>query len=300
MGGVFDYRLHVFRRVAEEQSLSRAARALHISQPAVTRHVKELEAFVGTSLFVRTSGGVTLTEAGLVLLDHARHVGAAHEETLRTLRAKGGTVAGKLRLGASTTVTQYYLPRVLIALKKRYPAVEVEVVEANSDVVIGDLLARRIEMGLIERTCRRRDLRVTEFYEDEIIVVAPPGHPLAGNGAKAAVTLDEVLREPIISREVGSGTRLTVETELRRRKVKVDALNIVQELPSTEAIKRMVAGGCGLGFVSKIGASGEIAAGTLVHLKVRGVRFLRPFSAILPLGPDPVGLRQLVLGLLST
>ncbi len=294
---MLDYRLHVFRKVAEEQSLSRAARILHISQPAVTQHVKAMEEFFRASLFTRSSTGVALTGAGLILLEHVRRVEALHEQTAQALKARGGTVSGTIRLGASTSITQYFLPDVLIAVKRKFPSVEIEVIEGNSDSVISGLLARRIELGLIESPCRRRDLRVQSFYQDEIIVIATPDHPLA---KRPQVSLKELVQEPMIVREMGSGTRLSVEAELRKRGVNLTRLNVIQELPSTEAIKRMVAGGAGLGFVSKISVAGEIETGKLIQLKVRGLRIHRPFSAILPLGPDPVGLGQMILGFLKS
>jgi DNA-binding transcriptional LysR family regulator len=281
--------------VAQEQSLSRAARSLHISQPAVTQHIKLLEQTFKTALFLRSSSGVTLTAQGVLLLEHAQRVAEMDEAITQKLTAQSGTLSGRLRLGASTTITQYYLPDVLVALKTRHPAVEIEVIEGNSDAVISSLLAQRIELGLIEAPCRRRDLRVQSFYEDEIIVIAPADHPLV---QRPFVRLEELVRQPMIVREVGSGTRMSVETELRRRKVPLANLFILQELPSTEAIKRMVEKGAGVGFVSRISVTGEIKAGRLVQLRVRGLHIRRDFSAILPLGPDPVGLRQLMLGYL--
>jgi DNA-binding transcriptional LysR family regulator len=293
---VLDYRLQVFREVAQEQSLSRAARLLHISQPAVTQHIQALEGFFKTALFLRSSSGVTLTAAGVLLLEHARRVSDLTEELNRKLSAQGGTLAGRLRLGASTTITQYFLPDVLVAIKVRHPAVQIEVSEGNSDAVIGSLLARRIDLGLIEAPCRRRDLRVRSFYEDEIIVIAPAAHRWA---ARAFIPLSELVREPMIFREVGSGTRGSIELALRQRKVVLAGLPVVQELPSTEAIKRMVQLGAGIGFVSALSVRDEVKAGSLVQVKVRGFSIRRPFSAILPLGPDPVGLSQLLLRFLA-
>jgi len=291
-----DYRLEVFCRVAEQQSISAAARALRISQPAVTQHIKLLEESFPATLFLRTRHGVTLTEAGVVLLDHARRVAALEEEVSHKLRLPDGALGGRIRLGASTTVTQYHLPDVLARFKKRHPAVEVEVLEGNSDAMIGALLAQRIDIGLIEVPCRRRDLRAQSFFEDEIVVIAAPDDPLV---RKKSVTVSQLIERPLIVREPGSGTRKTVEDSLHRLKVELSQLRIIQELPSTEAIKRVVAAGLGLGFVSRISITNEIADGSLVVLAVRHLQIRRPFSTILPLGPDPVGLRQIFLGFLS-
>lgn len=291
-----DYRLEVFCRVAEHQSISAAARALRISQPAVTQHIKMLEESFSVALFLRSRNGVILTEAGVLLLAHARRVAGLEEEVAQKLRGPGSVLGGRIRLGASTTVIQYYLPGVLARFKQRYPVVEVEVLEGNSEAMIGALLAQRIEMGLIEAPCRRRDLRAQGFFEDEIVVIAAPNEPLV---EKRSVTLQHLMERPLIMREQGSGTRQVVEGCLHKLKVDTSRLRIIQELPSTEAIKRVVAAGLGLGFVSRISIQNEIADGSLVVMPVRHLSIRRPFSVILPLGPDPIGLRQVFLGFLG-
>ena len=289
-----DYRLEVFCRVAEQQSISAAARVLRISQPAVTQHIKILEDTYASALFLRTRQGVVLTEAGVVLLEHARRVSVLEEEVSHQLRQSERALEGRIRLGASTTNIQYHLPAVLTRFKQRHPAVEVEVLEGNSDDIIGMLLAQRIEIGLIEVPCRRRDLRAQSFFEDEIVVIGSPE-----NAHKHPTTVAQLIEHPLIVRELGSGTRKTVEGSLHRLKVDVSRLNVIQELPSTEAIKRVVAAGLGFGFVSRISITSELADGSLVIVPIRHLSIKRPFSTILPLGPDPVGLRQVFLGFLG-
>src|ERR1700677_2680281 len=167
-----DYRLHVFHQVAESGSLTKAAQKLHLSQPAVTKHIKLLEEEFRTPLFVRSANGVKLTKAGLILLKHAQQAGKLYEEVRQKIESRQDTFSGRIRLGCSTTITQYFLPGPLMALKKRHPLVELEVIEGNSDAIISALLAQRIELGLIESPCRRRDLRVQSFYEDEIVLIS--------------------------------------------------------------------------------------------------------------------------------
>jgi DNA-binding transcriptional LysR family regulator len=288
-----DHRLHIFREVAELGSLTKASRRLHLSQPAITKHIKLLEEEFRLPLFVRSAVGVRLTEAGLILLKHVQQTEDLYEQVRQKMETRQEELSGRIRLGCSTTITQYFFPRTLLALKKKHPAVEVEVIEGNSDFVISAVLAQRIELGLIESPCRRRDLRVRSFYEDEIILVASP------QDSRTHLKPADLQKEPLVFREVGSGTRLCVEGALNKLGLTLRKLNIVQELPSTEAIKRVVAGGLGLGFVSKLSVADEIQSGQLVQLKVRGLNIQRPFSAILPLGPDPVGLRQLVLAFLT-
>jgi DNA-binding transcriptional LysR family regulator len=288
-----DYRLHIFREVAELGSLTRASRRLHLSQPAITKHIKLLEEEFRLPLFDRSPTGVRLTAAGLLLLQHVQQAEDLYEQTRQKIASRQEKFTGRIRLGSSTTVTQYFLPGPLLALKRRHPAVEIEVLEGNSDFVIAALLARRVELGLIESPCRRRDLRVQSFYEDEIILVA------SKQESRTQLKPRELKQAPLVFREVGSGTRLYIEAALQKLGLPLRELNIVQELPSTEAIKRVIAGGLGLGFLSRLSVEDDLRAGRLIQLKVRGLHIRRPFSSILPLGPDPVGLRQLILGFLS-
>ncbi len=291
-----DYRLEVFSRVAEHQSISAAARVLNISQPAVTRHIKMLEENYQATLLTRSRSGVALTEAGVVLLEHARQVAWMEDEVMAKIRKDDSILRGRLRLGASTTVTQYYLPTVLTSFKKRHPEVEIEVVEGNTDAVISHLLGQRIDLGLIEGPCSRRDLRVRRFFDDLLVFIVPVGHPLA---RPKPVPPSELLKYPIISREHGSGTRRYIESALNAVGLDPRKRHIVQELPSTEAIKRAVEAGLGVGCVSRIAITQELATASLDIANIKGLEIRRPFSAILPLGPDPVGLRQIFLSALS-
>ena len=201
---MIDYRLHVFRRVAEMQSLTKASKALHLSQPAVTKHIKLLEEELRLPLFVRSSSGVTLTEAGTIFLQHVQETERARAHVLEKLQALAGRLTGRLRLGSSMTITSYYLPEVLLRFKTKYPSVMCDVVEGNTDSIIGLLLNQRIELGLVEGPCRRREIQARPFYEDEMVWIAAPSDPLVKIHQPTAKAL---LDRPIISRELGSGTR---------------------------------------------------------------------------------------------
>lgn len=286
---MLEYRLHVFRQVAELRSLTRAARTLHLSQPAVTKHIKLLEQELQLPLFVRSSSGVVLTDAGTVFLQHVRETETARARILEQLQAPVGKLTGRLRLGSSMTIASYYLPEVLVRFKTKYPLVTCDVVEGNTDFIVGLLLNQRIELGLVEGPCRRRELQVRPFYEDEIIWIASPSDVLAGNRQP---TVKALLARPIISRELGSGTRRVVEAALRQQGIPLAQMQIVQELPGTEAIKRMVMAGAGIGYVSRLGVGQELASGRLVEIRCSQLAIKRSFSILTPQGPDPVGIVQ--------
>jgi DNA-binding transcriptional LysR family regulator len=286
---MIDYRLHVFRQVAELRSISKASRALHLSQPAVTKHIKLLEAELGLPLFVRSSSGVALTDAGVVFLRHVQETEKARAQVLEQLQAPIGKLTGRLRLGSSMTIASYYLPELLGRFKTTYPSVNCDLVEGNTDFIVGLLLDQRVELGLVEGPCQRREIQVRPFYEDEIIWITSPGDALAG---RKELTIKSLLQRPIVSREIGSGTRRVVETALRQQGIPPAKLRIAQELPSTEAIKRMVAAGIGIGYVSRLGAELELSSGRLVELDCPQLRIKRPFSILTPQGPDPIGIVQ--------
>lgn len=286
---MMDYRLHVFRQAAEMRSLTKASKALHLSQPAVTKHIKLLEDELRLPLFVRSSSGVVLTEAGTIFLQHVQETEKSRARVLEQLQAPTGQLTGRLRFGSSMTIASYYLPDVLVRFKTRYPSVACDVVEGNTDFVIGLLLDQRIELGLVEGPCRRREIQVRPFYDDEIIWIAPPSDALV---KIKQPTIKMLLERPIISRELGSGTRKVMETVLRQHRVPLARLNIVQELPGTEAIKRMIAAGAGIGYVSRLSVEPELASGKLVEIRCPQLRVQRSFSILVPQGPDPVGIVQ--------
>jgi len=286
---MIEYRLHVFRHVAELRSLTKASKALHLSQPAVTKHIKLLEEELQLPLFIRSSSGVVLTDAGAVFLQHVQKTEKERASVLQQLQAPVGKLMGNLRLGSSMTITSYYLPEILLRFKARHPGVTCGVVEGNTDFIIGLLLDQKIDVGLVEGPCRRREVQVRPFYEDEIIWIASPSDILAKAKQVAVKTL---LERPVISRELGSGTRRVVEAALRQHGIPLAKLRIAQELPSTEAIKRMVAAGAGISYASRLSTEQELASGKLVRINCPKLRIRRHFSVLIPQGPDPVGIVQ--------
>jgi DNA-binding transcriptional LysR family regulator len=292
-----DYRLHVFRIVGEKLNFTRAAAALHISQPAVTQHIKQLEEYYGQPLFVRAPGGITLTPAGHALLDHTIHVEELHQGLEQRLRAGQSLVSGSLRLGASTTIAQYLLPRSLGRFRQKYPQVELSLRMGNTEEVASALLARRIDLGLIEGPSGRRELRTERFAEDEIVAVVSPDHALA---KKTRVTVPELAATPCVLREPGSGTRQVVELALKRVGIATKKLTVVLESDSSETIKGLVETGVGVGFLSRLALRHELARGCLAALSVTGLRMIRPLHVLYPQGPSPIGVAGVFVDFLKT
>ncbi len=292
---MMNYRLQVFRQVAELQSITKAARVLHLSQPAVTKHIQLLEETLRVPLFVRSAKGMILNESGILYLQHVQQVAKSHENIAQHLQTPAGILTGRLRLGSNKTVLAYYLPEIVARFKTRYPAAVCDIIDGNTDTIIGALLDQRIDLALIEGPCRRPEIQIRTILEDEIIWIASPEDPLA---KIRHPTVAEILQRPIILRELGAGSRQFMEQALRQMRIPLERLKIIQEIPSPEAIKRLVVAGLGISYVFRLSVEQELAAGKLVKINCPKLNIRRPFSLLFPQGPAPLGMAQAFIQLL--
>jgi DNA-binding transcriptional LysR family regulator len=262
--------LALFLAVAEEGGFSRAAERLLISQPAVSLQVAELENALGLKLFDRLPRGVRLTEAGNVLLAYARRIAVVEAEADRAILELKGLSRGRLVVGASLTVGSYVLPPVFGEFHRRYPEVELSLEIVNTHEVQRRLVENSFDLGLMEGFLEAEELVSDVFHEDELVVIVPPGHALA---KRRKVMAADVGGEPLILREVGSGTRAVVERALRAKGL---AVKPVMSLGSTEAIKRAVVAGLGVAIVSSLAIGTELKAGELAVVPVGDLKIRRP------------------------
>ena len=228
-----DYRLKVFLAVAHRLSFTKAAGELHISQPAVSKHIAELETHYGVQLFERVGGRIRLTGEGELFVSHAEAICESYRELAMAMNRRAGRVEGRLAIGASSTIAQYVLPRLLAAFVKRYPDVRLDVCTGNSEAIEEALEAHRIELGLVEGRRQRAGLRYTPWRKDELVLVTstlntPPSEE---------VTPSQLCALPLVVRERGSGTLEVIEEALAAHGLKLDELNILLQLGSTESIK---------------------------------------------------------------
>ncbi|RYU84305.1 LysR substrate-binding domain-containing protein [Hymenobacter persicinus] len=273
-----DFRQRVFQSVARHLSFTKAAQELYITQPAVTKHIRELERLYGQRLFERRGNRVSLTTAGGLLLAHADAVESLHRQLTEQLHTLHDEAAGRLRLGASTTLAQYLIPPILPSFQQRYPHVELTLLNANSEQVAEALLRGHIDLGFVEGQVKSRDLHYELLLHDELLAVrratptGPPAEPLP---------LAEVLRHPLVLRERGSGTLEVLEFALRAHHIKLAELKVAFYLDNTEAIKAYLeaAPDC-VGFVSKRALTKEVAAGELEIIPVRELHLPRRFEAV--------------------
>jgi DNA-binding transcriptional LysR family regulator len=204
--------------VAEQASVSKAADQLMVSQPAVSKQLRELERELGTPLFDRLPRGVRPTEAGVILADYAKRIFALAAEAEQRLAELRGLERGELRIGSSTTIAVYLLPPVFVAFRKAYPGVKLTVDIANTHDIQDRMAEGKIDVALTEGDADEADFEVSPFMTDELICIAAPDHPLA---SKKGVSAEVLCREPFIVREAGSGTRAIVEHALVARGLSV-------------------------------------------------------------------------------
>lgn len=269
--------LLIFHKVAEHQHFTRAAEALYISQPAVSKQVHELEKTLGQALFVQIGRKVSLTEAGRTLFDYTQRIFALSDEAELVLEEMHELKRGRLVVGASTTIGTYLLPQLLGSYRQQYPHIELALTIANASEIQERLVQNRVEIGFIEGAVTHEDLCERVWRRDQLVLIAPFATPLL---AQQPLTIEALAHEPFILREAGSGTRTVLEEALASRGL--PPLSPSLELGSTEAIKNAVAAGLGISFVSEHTIQLERAAQLVVVVPLEDFTVTRSLSLIYP------------------
>lgn len=258
-----DRRLQVFHAVAKHLSFTRAADALFMTQPAVTFQIKQLEEQYSTRLFERRHGSISLTPAGELVLSYAEKILALSDEMDTRLSEMTGEMRGPLLVGASTTIAEFMLPRVLGEFNALYPQVRARLIVANSESIESRVAEHTLDVGLIEAPAKLSGLTSVICCEDELRAVCAPDYPLAEMKSVSPQVLSEY---EFISREPGSGTREITDTYFRSHKIKPESLKTQMELGSPEALKGVVATGLGFAIVSRAVVEKETQLGELISI----------------------------------
>jgi DNA-binding transcriptional LysR family regulator len=278
-----NFRLKVFRTVAEHLNFRKAAEQLFLTQPAITLQVKALEDDLGIRLFDRAANRVSLTPQGSLLLDYAKKIATLVSQAEQELGGEDGKLSGELSLGVSTTIAQYLLPRLLRAFLDENPHVQLSIRTGNTDEIVQLLLEDKLAIGLVEGPARDRGIRAEPFMQDELVLITPPAFEADH------LSRDQFVASRLLMREHGSGSRHVVEIALEKAGFKLKSFKNVMNLDSTEAIKSAVEAGLGIGFVSGWAISKELALDALKVAEVAGLRVVRHFSLICRTGPEPQG-----------
>lgn len=266
--------LEVFLAVAESQSFSKGAEATFLTQSTVSQHISALEGELGVRLFDRTSKGALLTPAGEVVLKQAQQVMAEMQGIHRALDRFKGVEKAELCVGASNIPGNYMIPEALPVLVSRFPGVTVTVLEGDSREILERITRREVEVGIIGSRFDGEGFDFVPVGKDEIRLVTGKNHPWSILGE---IGLEELLLEPFIMREIGSGTGKTVTDAMMRAGLDPRELKVRACLGSNEAVKNAVAAGTGVSFISELSVRKEIARGELAEVKVSGLTFERQF-----------------------
>jgi len=266
--------IRVFIAVAQHRSFTRAARELHLTQPAVSHQLKLLEAEVGLPLFEYIGRRVHLTTAGEALLHYATQINEVLRAASESFAEMRGLKRGLLKLGAVSTA-KYFTPSLLSAFREEYPQVAIKFTVGNREEIIKQLADNEIDLVIMGRPPRELVTNAEPFARHPLVIIAAPDHPLAKVQRK--VPLKRLEHEPFIIREEGSGTRASMEHVFRERGV---TFNAIMEVSSNETIKQAVMAGMGISFISQHTVSLELATGKLVVLNVSGLPVIRDWYVI--------------------
>lgn len=271
-----DRRLQVFHTVAKQLSFTKAGEVLFMTQPAVTFQIKQLEEQFDTRLFDRGHGRLSLTPAGEMVFAYAEKILNLSAEMEVRLGEMTGEVCGPLLVGASMTIAEFLLPRILGEFKSRYPGVQPRLVVANSETIEKRIAEHVLDIGFIESQSHDPNLQTDVCCEDELVVVCNPRFPLA---RLKEVSPERLLDHPYVSRESGSGTREFTDAYLREHGSGIEQLNTVMELGSPVALNAVVETGLGYTIASRASVASSQRLGELVAIPLKP-RYMRTLSMV--------------------
>jgi DNA-binding transcriptional LysR family regulator len=269
--------MRVFLTVVDKKSFSKAAKALFLTQPAVSFQIQMLEEYYGTRLFDRVSRNISLTEAGHLLLRYANEMSSLQSELEREMQELTGTAKGRLMIGASTTIGEYIIPYLMGTFKKKYPEVQLTLEVGNTEDIETKIHDTSLDIGLVEGPVSTKDIEKEFFLKDQLVLIVPSDHPLA---QQEKVSVFELDKYPYISREKGSGTRIETEQHMKKAGFSPNNLNVIMELGSTSAIKAAVESGLGVSIISKWAAKEKVRIGKLAQLNFEEDSFVREFNIV--------------------
>lgn len=274
---MFDFRLQVFHTVAKRLNFTRAAEELFITQPAVTKHIQELENHFKVKLFERNGTKIRLTPAGDTLLQHTDELFAIYRNLEFEMNNLASRHSGLLRLGASTTVAQYVIPPLLAAFHQKFKEVKVTLISGNTEQIEQALLQKEIELGIIEGRSKKQSIKYSELLKDEIVLVSNPKHPLA---KKESIKPEALRQIPLLLREPGSGTLEVIAHALKPLHISLSQLHTEMQLGSSESIKSYLLHAPCMAFLSIHSVLKELQNGELRILDVQGLNIERWFYFI--------------------
>lgn len=290
-----NFKLKVFRVLADTMNFRRAADELHLTQPAVTAQIKSLEESLGIALFDRIGREIKLTPAGETLLEYVRQIEALTNDAIAAMAPFGGQEGAELSIGASHTIAVYLLPKLLPGLVAEWPRLQIHILSGSTNEILRALTAHQIGIGFIEAPAFRPDLKIETFGQDELALIVRPDHRWT---KKRILKAAELVQEPILLREMGSGMRHFVEEYLEQNGVLRQQLRTSIDMNSTEGIISAVEAGMGVGFVPCLAVEKALKLGSVKAVALENGPIRRQLSMALLNGPEPKGPIGLLLEML--
>ena len=273
---MFDYRLKVFYAVANRLSFTKAANELNISQPAVTKHIKEIENQLNTKLFDRKGTTIQLTESGKILFVYAEKSRQLYRDLEFAISQLNKQEKGKLKIGASTTIAQYILPEILAKFNSYYKDINIELVTHNSEDIATLLKIGKIDLGIVEGESKSSYFDYQKFKKDEIVLVCKTDHPLVNKNFK----IKDLYDIDLIVREQGSGTQEFIQNQLKKSGIDHQKLNNIMQLGSSESIKNYLLHSEAMAFLSISTILPELKNNQLSVIDIKNFSIIRDFNFI--------------------
>lgn len=280
---MLDFRLKVFLLVCKHLNFSKAAEELFISQPAVSKHIHEIEAFYQSKLFTRKGTRISLTPAGYILYRHAQEIFTIHRNIEMQLASLNQEYKGTLHIGASTTAAQYFLPAALASFKAQYPKLKIYLSVNNTQNIENMLLEHKINLAILEGHSKRKDLKYSPLIKDHMVLCCSAKNSYPHS---APLELKALLELPLIIREAGSGSRQVVLKALKDASIQPSLLHIDMEFESTESIKSYLLNSNSFAFLSIGAITNELKSGTLKTIDVKGLHILRDYHYVTEQGEN--------------
>lgn len=265
---ITDFRLQVFVTTARELSFTRAAEELCVSQPAVTKHIKELERLLAVPLFKRSGNRITLTDEGERLLPLAKGVLEGYDRLNSVVERSSNEMSGRLRIGASSTIAQYILPEILARFRVKYPNLEVTMMSGNSEEVLREVESERVDVALVEDAHSSSAFHYENFMRDAVVLVSAHSSP-------SKIDVEQIEKLPLVLRENGSGTLDVVERELARHHISRRMLNVEMQIGSSEGIVRYLKSSRCYAFISEAVVADYVSRGELYMCDIKGFEIER-------------------------
>lgn len=273
------YQFKIFCTVTRAQSFSKAAKMLHMSQPAVSTHIKNIEEYYQGQLFERTPHGVMLTKAGEVFYDYSQKILDLQDEMEQQLESVLQSKSQQIVVGASTTIGNVSLPCSIYLFKEEYPEVSIRLEIANSDEVLSKVMANEVDIGVLEGYQESPEFNAIPVTSDELILIVSPHY----SKEEGSISIENFLKRPLILREDGSGTRKILADALEKHGYNINDLNVITEMTTIDAIKSAVEAGLGEAVVPRLAVRKEAYLGSLKILNITGMEMPLDYNIVYPI-----------------